>query len=117
MRERRAAPRVSVIKGGLLSGTDIFEPITCTVRDLSASGALIRTTFPAGIPDLFDLQLVAENVSFACRVAWRRGDEMGVEFLGVGAAASAETCPASGDRTVPVSSEPAGGRHTAGKHG
>ena len=80
MDERRKLSRLGVVKAGVITGEGIHEPIACTLTDISADGACLRFPFPTGIPPRFVLSLVAGNVSIACRVAWERSGEFGVEF-------------------------------------
>jgi hypothetical protein len=51
----------------------------CVVRNLSASGAMLKVANTVGIPDRFELKLERENFRW-CRVRWRRNDAIGVEF-------------------------------------
>lgn len=54
----------------------------CVVRDVSAGGARVELTTDALIPgELFLLDL-SIGAAFRSRVAWRRGRDLGLEFLG-----------------------------------
>lgn len=75
-RERRRAVRIASI---IVSATT--SPIPCVVLDLSSCGARLHVHDPAEVPDQFRLQLIATDQVFDCRAAWRRGDEIGVQFL------------------------------------
>lgn len=53
----------------------------CQVLDLSNRGARIRLVAERQVPDLFILVLSSTGtLSRACRVIWRRGSDIGVEF-------------------------------------
>ena len=53
--------------------------VKCVIRDLSVTGARLELGDTSHIPDVFDL-IVADGPGFTCRVAWRRGNMMGVSF-------------------------------------
>jgi hypothetical protein len=79
MHETRAAPRRRVLKAGSISfaGGGL---ITCTVRNLSNTGAALEVTSQAGIPDTFALVLEMETRKHPSRVVWRKGLRIGVTF-------------------------------------
>jgi PilZ domain-containing protein len=54
--------------------------MTCTVRNLSATGAAIDTTNLAAIPDDFGLVLEMESAERRCHVVWRRKNKIGIQF-------------------------------------
>jgi hypothetical protein len=56
-------------------------PRTCMVTNISDTGA--RLYSDADMPDAFTLSLSGEDVSVRreCRVVWRLGGELGVEFI------------------------------------
>jgi hypothetical protein len=79
MDENRRAPRRHVLKAGLISigsGT-----ITCTVRNISRSGASIDAASPNDIPDEFRLVLEMETRPHLCTVVWRKEKQIGVTFI------------------------------------
>lgn len=78
MNEHRVAPRHRVLKAGTIEFGG--GGIDCTVRNLSASGAALDVVSPVGIPDRFDLVIVAEHVRKRCRVVWRKERRIGVTF-------------------------------------
>jgi len=78
MNEHRIAPRHRVLKAGTIEFGG--GGIDCTVRNLSASGAALDVVSPVGIPDSFDLVIVAEHLRRHCRVVWRKGKRIGVTF-------------------------------------
>lgn len=76
--EHRALPRHRVLKTGTIEFGG--GAIDCTIRNLSANGAALEVASPLGIPDQFDLVIVAEHVHRPCRVAWRKEKRIGVSF-------------------------------------
>ena len=77
--DNRGAPRRTTLKGGHIVFNGGRSTIDCTVRNLSRSGAKLLVASLIGIPDTFDL-LLPNTHRQPCRVAWRRGKELGVEF-------------------------------------
>jgi PilZ domain len=60
------------------------EPIIeCVLRDISATGACISVEVPEVVPDYFFLKIeeLGEQLSPKCRVRWRSGTVLGVEFF------------------------------------
>ena len=76
--QRRAINRVAQYHCGLGA-----LPRTCLVTNISDSGA--RLYCESDVPDAFTLSLSGEdgNVQRECRVVWRLGNELGVEFAGL----------------------------------
>lgn len=77
--ENRTASRRSTYRGGEIVFNAGRNRLPCTVRDLSARGARIELKTSATVPDRFDLML-PNTLRQPCKVAWRKGREMGVSF-------------------------------------
>ena len=73
---RRVAPRRKVLKAGTIEFAD--TAISCTVRNLSATGAAIEINTPLWFPDRF--VLAVDGQRHACRIAWRREKRLGLAF-------------------------------------
>ena len=54
--------------------------VSCLVRSLSRQGASLDVISAGIIPDRFTLALPLEDVSYTCRLLWRREMEIGVSF-------------------------------------
>ena len=54
--------------------------ITCVVRSISDTGALLEVESPVGIPDRFTLHIDADQIKKACRVVRRLEKRIGVAF-------------------------------------
>ena len=80
MDEGRKTPRHRVLKAGTISFGG--AGISCTVRNLSDTGAALDVTSPVGIPQEFVLVVEADNSSRPCRVVWRKERRIGVTFEG-----------------------------------
>ena len=80
--DRRNAPRHRVLKSGKVAFQSRYSVIGCTVRDISDTGARLRTNHSVSIPDNFELIIETDGLEVDCEVAWRRGNEVGVRFIG-----------------------------------
>jgi hypothetical protein len=76
--EHRISPRHRVLKAGTIEFGG--GAIDCTVRNLSTNGAALEVASPVGIPDQFDLIILAEHLHRPCRVIWRKQKRIGVTF-------------------------------------
>ena len=57
--------------------------LTCTLVDISASGAKLSLDASDEIPDTFSLRLTRRGQPrFACRMVWRNANPIGVTFAG-----------------------------------
>ena len=83
MDEKRTSPRHRVLKAGAIAFNAGRSTISCTLRNLSDHGALLKVTSPLGVPPMFELRFDARQVQ--CRIVRRTHQEIGVAF-----AASAE---------------------------
>jgi len=81
MREKRIAKRRSVRYAAWLMQPD-GALVQCMFSDISETGARIAMQDPAQAPETFVLALSANGaVRRFCRVMWRNGDEIGVQFI------------------------------------
>jgi hypothetical protein len=80
MSERRISPRIPTRRAARI---DIkgMEPIECLVRDLSASGARLEVPDIRQLANKFTLTIVGSWDRHECRVAWRKGNTVGVEYV------------------------------------
>jgi hypothetical protein len=77
--DNRASLRRRTLKGGRIVLNNGNSTISCTVRNLSETGALLRVPSILGIPDGFDL-LFDDGTRYTCTVVRRSGTELGVQF-------------------------------------
>ncbi|WP_244478321.1 PilZ domain-containing protein [Methylobacterium sp. Leaf113] len=80
--------------------------IPCTVKDVSKSGARICIGAKQDLPPVFMLRIIGRDFLCLVRVAWRRGDYVGVRIERVGKVPSAAAATAPVAQPVPVTSEP-----------
>jgi PilZ domain len=78
MVETRAAPRYRVSKPAQIEHGG--RKITCTLRDLSTTGAALEVPDPAVIPAKFTLVVPEDGLKLTCRVVRRIGFRIGVVF-------------------------------------
>jgi hypothetical protein len=80
MDEGRRAPRHRVLKAGTITFGG-GAGISCTIRNLSDTGAALEVISPIGIPQEFVLVVDADNSTRQCRVVWRKERRIGVTFV------------------------------------
>jgi hypothetical protein len=78
MVEGRSAPRYRVKKPAWIEHGG--DKITCTVRDLSLTGASLEVSDPRSVPENFTLVVPEDGLRMACRLVRRTEFRMGVEF-------------------------------------
>jgi hypothetical protein len=78
-RKRKRIPQADHAGLVSLTGVAIAE---CVLRDISPSGARIRVEDPEIVPDYFKLKVPGARELPKCRVRWRSGSEIGLEFFG-----------------------------------
>ncbi|MDQ9785856.1 PilZ domain-containing protein, partial [Serratia marcescens] len=76
--DHRDSQRRRILKAGTISFGG--GAITCTIRNLSATGAALEVTSPVGIPDTFTLVIEMEHLKRDCRVVWRKEKRLGIRF-------------------------------------
>ena len=77
--EHRSAVRHRVLKAGTIE----FDggAITCMVRNMSDSGAMLDVATAAGIPEHFSQILRGNRHRTPCQVVWWKEKRLGVTFL------------------------------------
>jgi hypothetical protein len=78
--DNRRTPRRRVLKSGLVAFNQRHATLSCTVRDLSDTGALLRLSDVAHVPQRFELIVELDGLEADCEVMWRRGRDLGVKF-------------------------------------
>lgn len=83
MQEKRRNVRRTFEQPAWIVAEPGAEPLPCTVRDVSKSGARLSVPPRSALPPGFVLHLASNGaVARKCLVVWRSqaGDEVGVEF-------------------------------------
>lgn len=92
-RESRKSKRTHRRQAGWVVVDDGATHLPCVLWDVSDGGARIAVARASAVPDAFELFLSKDGKSRrACRVAWRRGGHLGVQFVEP-AAANADRAP------------------------
>jgi hypothetical protein len=78
--DRRHVTRTRISKGALIFASRRFGVQTCTVGDVTNSGAGIRTHDITILPPTFDLSFDNFRTIRNCRLVWRAGDYIGAAF-------------------------------------
>jgi hypothetical protein len=76
--EHRGIPRRNTKRAARISFDR--ENLTCTVRNISATGAALEGTNLARTPDHFVLVMEMESSARSCKVVWRNKSQIGVQF-------------------------------------
>lgn len=80
--ERRALSRSRTLqRGRICYGLQHAMSFDCMIRNLTEAGAMLRVPAVQAIPERFTLLHVNGGMAFEARLAWRRGDDAGAEFL------------------------------------
>ncbi len=78
LNKRARASRRNILRAGRINFAN--ESATCTVRNISATGALIEIATATEIPKTFTLILEMETTERLCTVVWRKRAQIGVRF-------------------------------------
>jgi len=76
--EHRRIPRRNTKRAARISFDR--ESMTCTVRNISATGAALEGANLARTPDRFVLVMEMESAARSCKVVWRNKTQIGVQF-------------------------------------
>jgi hypothetical protein len=80
--EQRKQRRQRVLKEGKIVSSDMNSLIDVKIRDMSTSGALVNLPANVVMPDKFNFLVVSEKLLYPAELRWRRGEAMGIEFIG-----------------------------------
>jgi hypothetical protein len=85
--EARWARRTPSRLGAQILHASLMEPLHCTVRDTSSTGARLEVIVQRGsnisrdrAPDQFTLFMPADRLEVDCQVMWRQGPLLGVRY-------------------------------------
>ena len=79
---RREKHRQRALKEAQIVFNSSQSVINCTIRDRSQNGAKLRLASAAALPDNFEVFILSELRLYPSELRWRRGDDLGVEFVG-----------------------------------
>lgn len=80
--EQRSAERKRVLLTGKIVYGDYRFVVDCIIRDMSKTGVRVKSENPQDIPDEFYLFVKADAKLYPAHAIWKRGKEIGVEFVG-----------------------------------
>jgi hypothetical protein len=83
MDNRRAFPRFEVRIPGKLLWANGACSRSCSITDLSESGARVDTAGFTSVPDKIDLFEGQSGNIFECVVRWQRGTQIGLQFVDI----------------------------------
>lgn len=87
----RGSPGHRVLKAAKIIFDD-WAAIDCQVRDVSETGAQLKTDGTTSLPHRFMLLMVAENTIRPVQIAWKLNDTIGVAFTGPATKAPMRKC-------------------------
>jgi hypothetical protein len=79
--DQRSSKRNRTFLDGRIIFNNRCSVITCTVRDLSDTGARISFGHIILIPEQFEIEVPKKGLSVSARVIWSRGRDHGVKFI------------------------------------
>ena len=95
--ERRLGNRQKSFLQGRLYYNNRRASIDCLVRDISPTGARLKFSAPAAMPEFVELYIPNKDEFYRAQVQWNRGEEIGVAFI----REEPESSPAAGQGAVP----------------
>ncbi len=78
--EARRMPRLKAIKAGRIVIPGAGQTLDCAIRNISATGAMIRFEKPVELPEHVELIIMSHDIHVRAQVAWQHGAEAGIEF-------------------------------------
>ena len=103
MSERRIAARQKSFLQGRIYFNNRRSSVDCLIRDYSETGARLKFSETAAVPESIELYIPNKEEVHRARVEWRSGDEMGISFGDeVRSPSVAPEAPASGDLATRV---------------
>ena len=102
MAERRSSARQKSFLQGRIYFNNRRSSIDCLIRDYSDTGARLKLSETAAVPEAIELYIPNKEEIHRARVEWRSGNEMGVSFGEEVRSPSVAPDAAQGDLTVRV---------------
>lgn len=79
-KDNRDTQRHRTLKGAKIVLNEGFSTFSCTVRNMSDTGAKLIVQSIVGVPKRFELAL-DDGRRFQCETAWHTEKEIGVRFI------------------------------------
>jgi hypothetical protein len=80
MKDRRALVRHRTFIQGRIYFNNGMSSVDCIVRDLTEGGSRLEVPETVALPDAFELFLPNKDESFHAKVAWRKGNSIGISW-------------------------------------
>jgi hypothetical protein len=81
-KRERKIPRRRVLKDGKIVSPTLHGALDVRIRDLSESGALIEVPVATKLPSSYGFLVVSQSKIYPAITRWRRGNRLGMEFMG-----------------------------------
>lgn len=81
MVERRSSLRTRAFLKGVICFNKRSSTMDCMIRDISEGGARLIVSSAVTLPEAFELFIPSRNEYVEAKQRWRRGDDLGVEFI------------------------------------
>ncbi|WP_168990607.1 PilZ domain-containing protein [Aureimonas flava] len=98
--ERRVAPRTRILKRGKILFNNRYSTFDCTVRNISATGALLTIDPAVPLPKLFEIRIGEDETVRSAKLVYRRDSFAGIHFIdaaeGAGEAGSTDAPTSAG---------------------
>lgn len=78
--ERRASPRRKILERATVVFNNGWSELRSVVLDVSEGGARLRLSDTGGCPEAFALRWDRTGLTCRCRIAWRRGQDVGIQW-------------------------------------
>jgi len=82
--DKRSKIRKRVLKGATIIQSISASEISCVLRNQSEAGGELKLPADTAVPNGFQLYVPVDGIAYQCVIRWRRGDKLGVEFVGRG---------------------------------
>lgn len=79
--ERRIAPRTRILKRGKILFNNRYSTFDCTVRNISATGALLTIDPAVPLPKVFEIRIGEEEAVRPAKLVYRRDSFAGIHFM------------------------------------
>lgn len=93
--ERRVAPRTRILKSGKILFNNRYSTFDCTVRNISATGALLTIDPAVPLPKVFEIRIGDEEAVRPAKLVYRRDSLAGIHFTDVPGNDAEETVASS----------------------
>ena len=80
MQDRRGELRMEAMRPGQIAGRNLPSPLDCIVHNVSLTGACLEIAGANEVPEAFELSFHNDPTQHPCRVVWRSGDRIGIQF-------------------------------------